>query len=78
MKDEEIAYRKDMKQKLSTKMIGETLELHCESEFNRLRATGFQTAYLKRIMTQKQEVKAIMCIEKLMKMETNLYLLCLK
>jgi len=48
MKDEEIAYRKDMKQKLSTKMIGETLELHCESEFNRFRATGFQTAYFEK------------------------------
>lgn len=42
MKDEEIALRKDMKQKLSTKMIGETLEIHCENEFNKLRATAFQ------------------------------------
>lgn len=44
MKDEEIALRKDMKLKLSTKMIGETLEQHCETEFNRLRATAFQNA----------------------------------
>ena len=36
MKDEEIALRKDMKLKLSTKMIGETLEQHCEIEFNKL------------------------------------------
>jgi hypothetical protein len=42
MKDEEIALRKDLKQKLSTKMIGETLEIHCENEFNKLRATAFQ------------------------------------
>ncbi len=41
MKDDEIAYRKDMKLKLSTKMIGETLEQHCEVEFNKLRATAF-------------------------------------
>lgn len=44
MKDEEIALRKDMKIKLSTKMVGETLEQHCETEFNKLRATGFQNA----------------------------------
>jgi hypothetical protein len=48
MKDEEIALRKDMKQKLSTKMIGETLEQHCEMEFNKLRATGFQNAYFEK------------------------------
>jgi hypothetical protein len=48
MKDEEIALRKDMKLKLSTKMIGETLEQHCETEFNRLRATAFQTAYFEK------------------------------
>ena len=48
LKDEEIALRKDMKQKLSTKMIGETLEQHCEAEFNKLRATGFQNAYFEK------------------------------
>lgn len=47
-KDEEIALRKDMKLKLSTKMIGETLEQHCETEFNRIRATAFQTAYFEK------------------------------
>lgn len=47
-KDEEIALRKDMKVKLSTKMIGETLEQHCEIEFNKLRATGFQNAYFEK------------------------------
>lgn len=47
-KDEEIARIKDMKQKLSTKMLGETLEQHCETEFNRLRATAFQKAYFEK------------------------------
>jgi hypothetical protein len=47
-KDEEIALRKDMKQKLSTKMVGETLEQHCEIEFNKLRATAFQKAYFEK------------------------------
>jgi hypothetical protein len=48
MKDEEIAVRKDMKLKLSTKMVGETLEMHCETEFNKLRAVGFQNAYFEK------------------------------
>lgn len=48
LKDEEIAMRKDMKLKLSTKMIGETLEQHCENEFNKLRATAFQNAYFEK------------------------------
>lgn len=48
LKDEEITLRKEMKLKLSTKMIGETLEQHCESEFNKLRATGFQRAYFEK------------------------------
>lgn len=48
LKDEEIMLRKDMKLKLSTKMIGETLEQHCEAEFNKLRATGFQNAYFEK------------------------------
>ena len=47
-KDEEIALRKDMKMKLSTKMLGETLEQHCEIEFNKLRATAFQKAYFEK------------------------------
>ncbi len=48
LKDEEIELRKDMKARLSTKMVGETLEQHCETEFNRLRATGFQNAYFEK------------------------------
>ena len=48
LKDDEIERLKDFKQKLSTKMIGETLEQHCETEFNKLRATGFQNAYFEK------------------------------
>lgn len=47
-KDDEIARVKDMKAKLSTKMIGETLELHCENEFNKLRSTAFPKAYFEK------------------------------
>lgn len=47
-KDEQIAFYKDMKTKLSTKMVGETLEQHCEIEFNRLRMTAFPTAYFEK------------------------------
>ena len=47
-KDETIDYYKDLKTKLSTKMLGETLEQHCEIEFNRLRSTGFQKAYFEK------------------------------
>ena len=48
MKDEAIERYKDMKLKLSTKMIGETLEQHCETEFNKLRATAFRNAYFEK------------------------------
>ena len=47
-KDEEIARYKDFKSKLSTKMVGESLEQHCEIEFNQLRATGFKNAYFEK------------------------------
>ena len=47
-KDEEIAYYKDFKARQSTKMIGESLELHCLTEFNRLRATAFPNAYFEK------------------------------
>lgn len=43
-----VALYKDMKTKLSTKMLGETLEQHCEIEFNKLRATAFQNAYFEK------------------------------
>ena len=48
LKEEEIAMRKELKLKLSTKMIGETLEQHCENEFNKLRATAFPNAFFEK------------------------------
>ncbi|MBU1119302.1 DUF2130 domain-containing protein [Patescibacteria group bacterium] len=47
-KNEMIERYKDMKLKLSTKMVGETLEQHCEVEFNKLRATAFPNAYFEK------------------------------
>ena len=47
-RDEAIERLRDMKLKLSTKMVGETLEQHCETEFNRLRATAFTKAYFEK------------------------------
>ena len=57
LKNEEIERLKDFKQKLSTKMIGETLEQHCETEFNKLRATGFQNAYFEKDNDASQGAK---------------------
>jgi hypothetical protein len=50
LKDREIEIERlrDMKARLSTKMVGETLELHCETEFNRIRATAFPQAYFEK------------------------------
>ena len=48
IKDYEIDRLKDFKQKLSTKMVGETLEQHCEVEFNKLRASAFQNSYFEK------------------------------
>ena len=47
-KDEEIERLRDMKARLSTKMVGETLEQHCETQFNQLRATAFPHAYFEK------------------------------
>jgi len=47
-KDDQIAYYKDLKTKMSTKMVGETLEQHCQIEFNRLRPTAFKNAYFEK------------------------------
>lgn len=48
MKEDEIARVKDMKLKLSTKMVGESLEQHCENEFNRWRPSAFRNAYFEK------------------------------
>lgn len=47
-RDDQIERLRDMKVKLSTKMVGETLEQHCEIEFNRIRATAFPRAYFEK------------------------------
>ena len=47
-RDDAIERLKDMKARLSTKMVGETLEQHCETEFNRIRATAFPNAYFEK------------------------------
>ena len=56
-RDEEIDRLKDFKLKLSTKMVGETLEQHCEIEFNKLRATAFQNAYFEKDNDSKSGTK---------------------
>ncbi|MDO5444844.1 MAG: DUF2130 domain-containing protein [Eubacteriales bacterium] len=47
-KDEQIAFYKDLKARQSTKMVGETLEQHCQIEFNSLRATAFRNAFFEK------------------------------
>lgn len=47
-KDEQIAFYKDLKAKMSTKLVGETLEQHCSIEFNKLRSTAFKNAYFEK------------------------------
>lgn len=47
-RDETIERLRDLKARLSTKMVGETLEQHCETEFNRIRATAFPRAYFEK------------------------------
>jgi len=47
-RDDAIERLKDMKARLSTKMLGETLELHCETAFNQIRATAFPRAYFEK------------------------------
>ena len=47
-KDETVEFYKDLKAKMSTKMVGETLEQHCEIEFNKIRPTGFKNAYFEK------------------------------
>ena len=57
VKDEQIALYKDMKTKMSTKMVGESLEQHCETEFNRIRMTAFPNAYFEKDNEVKENSK---------------------
>ncbi len=47
-KEKEVEFYKDLKARMSTKMVGETLEQHCEIQFNQLRATAFKNAYFEK------------------------------
>ena len=47
-RDDAIERLRDLKARLSTKMVGETLEIHCETEFNRIRSTAFPRAYFEK------------------------------
>ena len=47
-KEKEVEFYKDLKTRMSTKMVGETLEQHCEIQFNQLRATAFKNAYFEK------------------------------
>ncbi len=57
-RDEAIERLRDLKARLSTKMIGETLEQHCETEFNRIRATAFRGRTSKKTMMPAAAAKA--------------------
>ena len=48
MKDEQIAFYKDLKAKMSTKLVGETLEQHCMTQFNQIRMSAFPKAYFEK------------------------------
>ena len=48
MKDEQIEYYKDFKARQSTKMVGESLEQHCQNQFNSIRMTAFPNAYFEK------------------------------
>ena len=48
MKDEQIAFYKDLKARMSTKLVGETLEQHCQNQFNSIRTSAFPNAYFKK------------------------------
>ncbi|MEI2834990.1 MAG: DUF2130 domain-containing protein [Acidimicrobiia bacterium] len=58
-KTDEIAFYKDYKAKLSTKMVDETLEQHCEIEFNRLRATDFRMLNLRKTILKSMKVQKV-------------------
>lgn len=77
-KDAEIDYYKDFKARQSTKMIGESLEQHCEIEFNKLRPTAFRNAYFEKTMMPVLAARVTISIGKVLRMVSNSFLLCLK
>ena len=77
-RDQAIERLRDMKARLSTKMVGETLEQHCEIEFNRIRAAAFPVLTLKRIMMLERAVKVTIFFVIRMKVSMKSFQLCLK
>ena len=59
-------------------MVGESLEQHCEIEFNKLRSTGFKGSYFEKIMKLSQEAKEITSLKILTLMGMNISQLCLR
>lgn len=78
MKDEEIAYYKDFKARQSTKMIGESLEQHCETEFTSCAQPVSRMHTLKRTTMPEPAARAIIFIKKRIRTESNLFPSCLK
>lgn len=76
-KDEMIAYYKDMKARQSTKMIGESLEVHCNNEFNTLRPL-FPNAYFEKDNDARTVLKVTLSLETMMMRKQRLYLSCLR
>ena len=76
-KDEQIDYYKDFKARQSTKMVGESLEQHCLTQFNSLRMTAFPTAYFEKDNDAKSGSKGDFISGKAWKAQ-NLFPLCLK
>lgn len=75
-KDEEIERLKDMKVRLSTKMVGESLEQHCETEFNRLRMTRFLTRTSRKITMRPRAPRATLSSASAMRAATRSFRLC--
>ena len=73
-KQEEVDYYKDLKSKMSTKMVGETLEIHCSTEFNRMRPL-FPNAYLRKTMMPRVGARVISS-SVTMPMASNTFPLC--
>ena len=73
-RDLTIQELREMKSRLSTKMIGETLEIHCETQFNLNRASAFKNSYFEKDMMPLREVKVTIYLENLMKIKPKSYL----
>ena len=77
-RDDAIERLRDMKAKLSTKMVGESLEQHCETEFNRIRATAFPRAYFEKDNDSRTGSKEITFSEIQMSLVLKLSPSCLR